>query len=67
MPANTIPDNIGSIPLSKDIGIFCSGGVRAGIVYAYLKALGYNCWIIEGGFDSVLEVVKPGFVFKNTK
>jgi len=68
IPINEIPDRLNEIPKDKFIGIFCSSGVRATIVYVYLKTKGYdNVRMLEGGYNSIVEEFKPGKLLKTIK
>lgn len=61
IPINEIPGRIGEIPNDKPAGIFCPAGVRASIVYAYLRAKGYdNVRVLEGGYAALTDALKPG-------
>jgi len=42
IPTDEIPDRIGEIPRDRMVGIFCSAGTRSAIVYAFLRAKGYE-------------------------
>jgi rhodanese-related sulfurtransferase len=65
IPANEIPERKNEIPKDKTIGVFCSSGVRASIIYAYLQSLGYKkARIIVGGYAPLMEAFKPGKLFK---
>jgi rhodanese-related sulfurtransferase len=65
IPIEEIPDRMNEIPKDKLVGIFCSSGVRATMVYLYLRLFGYeNVRIIEGGYNSILEEFKPGKLLK---
>ncbi len=52
----------------KDIGIFYSSGVRATIVYAYLRI---HCCedvrILEGGYNCIVEEFKSGKLLNEIK
>ncbi len=66
IPINEIPDRLNEIPKDKTIGIFCSSGVRAVIVYAYLLSLGYEkVKIVEGGYNLLIDEFKPGKLLKH--
>jgi len=68
IPINEIPDRIDEIPEEKFIAVFCSAGVRAAIVYAYLLSKGFsNVRILEGGYTALTEALKPGKVLKVLK
>lgn len=68
IPIDEIPSRIGEIPKDKQVGTFCSSGVRATMVYFYLRALGYdNVRIIEGGYEELVAELKPGKLLKQTK
>ncbi|HON79201.1 MAG TPA: rhodanese-like domain-containing protein [Spirochaetota bacterium] len=68
IPIDEIPSRIGEIPNDRNIGTFCSSGVRATMVYFYLRALGYdNVRIIEGGYEELVSELKPGKLLKQIK
>lgn len=68
IPIERVPDRLDAIPKDRIVGTFCSGGVRAIIVYAYLRAHGYeNVCIIEGGYPGVAESLKPGKISRRLR
>lgn len=68
MPINEIPDRLIEIPTDRCIGVFCSSGVRATIVYVYLKSKGYkDVLILEGGYNGIIDEIKPGKLLKHIK
>jgi len=68
IPIDEIPERLDEIPKNRCIGIFCSGGIRATIVYVYLKSKGYNdVLILEGGYTDVIDEIKPGNLLKHIK
>jgi len=68
IPICEISDRLNEIPKDKHIGVFCSSGVRATIVYVYLRAHDYkNVRILEGGYNSIVEEFKPGKLLKKIK
>ena len=68
IPADEIPDRVSEIPKDKPIGVFCSAGIRAAIVYAFLRANGYdNVKIIVGGYGEIINMLKPGIIWKAVK
>lgn len=68
IPTNEIPNRLSELSKEKTTGIFCSGGVRAAIVYSYLQANGYqNVRIIVGGYEPLIAQLKPGKVWKSVK
>ncbi|HQO03835.1 MAG TPA: rhodanese-like domain-containing protein [Spirochaetota bacterium] len=68
IPIDEIPSRIGEIPKDKQVGTFCSSGVRATMVYFYLRVLGYNnVRIIEGGYEELVSELKPGKLLKQMK
>jgi len=68
IPIDVIPDRLDEIPEDKLVGVFCSGVIRASIVYAYLHAKGYqSVLIIEGGYVSLVEELKPGKLIKHLR
>ncbi|PKQ63037.1 sulfurtransferase [Labilibaculum filiforme] len=65
IPTNEIPTRINEIPKDKTIGIFCSAGVRATIIFVYLKSKGYkDVKIILGGYPPLMAAVMPGKLYK---
>ncbi len=68
IPISEIPDKINQIPKDKHVGVFCSSGVRATIVYVFLKTRGYeNVRILEGGYNNIVEEFKPINLLKTIK
>jgi len=68
IPIDEIPDRISEIPRDRLVGIFCSAGVRASLVYAYLRAKGYtDVRIVLGGYEAITEVLKPGPLWKHVQ
>jgi len=68
IPICKVSERLDEIPKDKHIGVFCSSGVRATIVYVYLRAHGYeNVRILEGGYNSIVEEFKPGKLLKKIK
>jgi len=65
IPTDEIPARINEIPKDKLIGVFCSAGVRATIIFAYLKSKGYNAKIIPGGYAPLMEALLPGKLYKH--
>ena len=68
IPTNEIPDRLSEIPKYKPIGIFCSAGIRAAIVYAFLRTNGFeNVRILVGGYEPLLNNLEPGQIWKVVK
>jgi len=66
IPTNEVPARLGEIPKDKTIGVFCSAGVRATVIYTYLKSKGYDrVKIIPGGYAPLLQAIMPGKLFKH--
>ncbi len=66
IPTDEIPDRINEIPRDRMVGIFCSAGIRAAIVYAYLRSKGYeNIGIVSGGYEAVTSLLLPGKLLKH--
>ena len=66
IPIDKIPDRIGEIPRDRTVGIFCSAGTRSAIVYAFLRAQGYeNVRVVLGGYEAVASLVLPGKLLKH--
>ena len=65
IPINELPDRIDEIPRDVSIALFCSGGTRSAIAYAYLLSKGYSdVRIIVGGYSDITGALMPGKVFK---
>jgi len=65
IPTDEIPDRIDEIPRDKSIAVCCSGMARSAIVYAYLRANGFeDVRILEGGYATITEALKPGKILK---
>jgi len=68
IPTNEVPSRIDEIPQDKLIGVFCSAGVRAVIIFTYLKSKGYeNIKIIPRGYPPLMEAIMPGNLYKKLK
>jgi rhodanese-related sulfurtransferase len=66
IPINELPDRLGDIPREKFVAVFCPANVRSAMAYTYLLINGFdNVRIVEGGYSSLTEAVKPGKVFKS--
>lgn len=65
IPTNEVPSRINEIPKDKLIGVFCSAGVRAVIIFTYLKSKGFdNVKVIPGGYPPFMEAIMPGKLYK---
>lgn len=65
IPTDEIPERINEIPKDKTIGVFCSAGVRATIIFVYLRSKGYNnIKIILGGYVPLMDAIMPGKLHK---
>ncbi len=65
IPTHEVPQRITEIPKNKTIGVFCSAGIRASIIFAYLKSKGYNdVKIIPGGYPPLMSAIMPGKLYK---
>lgn len=65
IPAHEIPTRLEEIPKDRIIGVFCSAGVRATIIFVYLKSKGYrDVKILLGGYPPLMEALMPGKLFK---
>lgn len=64
IPTDQVPARIDEIPKDKLIGIFCSAGIRATIIFAYLKSKGYEkVKIIPGGYPPLMAAIMPGKIY----
>jgi rhodanese-related sulfurtransferase len=65
IPTDEVPRRLGEIPKDRTIGVFCSAGVRAAIIFVYLKSKGYgDVRILPDGYPPLMEAVKPGKLYK---
>jgi len=65
IPTDEVPDRINEIPKDKLIGVFCSSGVRAVVIFTYLLSRGYeNVKILTGGYEPIIAGLKPGKLYK---
>lgn len=64
IPTDEVPERLSEIPNDKLIGVFCSAGVRATIIFAYLKSKGYQkVKIITGGYAPLMQAILPGKLY----
>lgn len=65
IPTDEIPERLGEIPTDQPVAIFCSAGIRAAIIYAYLRLNNYTqVRILVGGLDDIVKHTKPGNLWK---
>lgn len=65
IPIAEVPDRLDEIPRDRSVAIFCPANVRASMVYAYLRSIGYrDVLVLDGGYSALAEAVKPGPVLK---
>lgn len=68
IPTNEVPLNLYKIPKDKTIGVFCSSGVRAVIIFTYLRTMGYEkVKVIAGGYVPLMAAIMPGKLYKRIK
>ena len=66
IPTDEIPDRIDEIPRDRLVGVFCPAGMRASIVYAYLRTRGYgDVRIVHGGYEAVMDAIMPGKLWEH--
>ena len=66
IPINKLSEQVSEIPRDKVAGVFCASGVRATMLYFYLRTLGFNnVKIIEDGYAELVEEFKPGKLLKH--
>ena len=67
IPLHELPDRHQEIPTDAPVGLFCSSDTRSAMALAYLRARGYaSARILAGGYQALVEELKPGKVFKRT-
>jgi len=65
IPTDAIPERLGDIPTDQPVAIFCSAGIRAAIIYAYLRLNNYRqVRILVGGLEDLVKYTKPGSLWK---
>jgi len=65
IPTHEVPNRINEIPKDKLIGVFCSSGVRAVVIFTYLLSKGYeNVKILTGGYQPLIAGLMPGKIYK---
>jgi len=68
IPTNEIPDRMNEVPKDRPVAVFCSAGIRAAIVYAYLRTKDFGAVrILVGGYPDLTEQAKPGKLWKRLK
>ena len=61
IPIHELPDRLNDVPRDKLVAIFCSGGDRAAVAYAYLRGKGFdNVHIFKGGYAELAAEILPG-------
>ncbi|MBN2560252.1 MAG: rhodanese-like domain-containing protein [Phycisphaerae bacterium] len=66
IPTDEIPDRLDEIPSDRLVGVFCSTGLRASMVYAYLRTEGYrDVRIMHGGYEAIVHTIKPGELWRH--
>jgi len=65
IPVDEVPTRINEIPKDKLVGVFCSGAIRATIIFTYLVGMGYtDVKILAGGYSTLMEALMPGKIYK---
>jgi len=65
IPTPDIPSRIGEIPRDRPVAVFCPAAIRAAIVYAYLRTMGFEqVRILVGGYPDITEQARPGQLWK---
>lgn len=65
IPIDEIPARYREIPRDHVVGVFCSAGTRSAIVYAFLRAKGYeNVRIAPSSYEAITNLLLPGKLFK---
>ena len=65
IPINELPARLPEIPRDKLVATFCSGGDRANVAFAYLRAQGFdNVRIIKATYTELMAELLPGKIRK---
>jgi len=68
IPTDEIPGRLGEVPTDQPVAIFCSAGIRAAIIYAYLRVKNYTqVRILVGGLEDLVKHAKPGSLWKRLR
>lgn len=68
IPIREVPERLHEIPNGRPIAVFCSSDTRAAITYAFLLSRGYtDVRLLEGGYTSLTDALKPGKLVKTIK
>ena len=61
IPIHELPMRLPEIPRDKLVATFCSGGDRANVAFAYLRAQGFdNVRIIKAAYPELMAELLPG-------
>jgi len=64
IPTNEIPNRLAEIPTDRPLAVFCSAGIRAAMVYAYLKTMDLQqVRILVGGLPDLAKQATPGKIW----
>ena len=65
IPLHEIPDRVDEIPADRPVAVFCSAGIRATMVYVYLRTLGFSkVRIMSGGLPEWIRQAFPSAIWK---
>ncbi len=68
IPIDRLPECLDEVPRDKLVATFCSGGDRAGVVFAYLHAQGFeDVRIFKGGYTGLMAELQPDKLRKLSK
>ena len=65
IPLHEIPNRVDEIPADRSVAVFSSAGIRATMVYVYLRTLGFGgVRIVSGGLPEWIGQALPGAIWK---
>ena len=65
IPTHEIPDRVNEIPVDQPVAVFCTAGIRAAMVYVYLRTQGFDdVRVLSGRLHELAGHALPGAIWK---
>lgn len=65
IPINELPSRLNEVPRDKLVAVFCSGGDRSNVAFAYLRTRGFdNVRILKATYTELMAELLPGKIRK---